>query len=348
MMRNRTRPSWLPLAVAFLLIAPAASAVTIEWVTVGDPGNACDVQPQGCFGAVADTYLIGKYEVTNAQYAEFLNAKATSIPNVGLWNTNMPDPTYGGITQSGSPGSYTYSTVAGRENKPVVYVSFYSALRFANWLHNGQGSGDTETGAYTLLGGTITPSNWWSITRNASANIFLTSEDEWYKAAYYDAISTSYNPYPFADGFNGVACESPAGTTTHSANCGNVVGNTTDVGAYTTSPSANGTFDQGGNVTEWNESQGLGGLSYERGLRGGSWSSIPVEPDYLAASGRGAVNGSAVGAGLGFRVAAVVPEPSAALLFATGFATLAAVRRRKDGSRSAAAYYYVISSCKRR
>jgi hypothetical protein len=30
------------LAVAFLLLAPAASAVTIDWVTVGDPGNAAD------------------------------------------------------------------------------------------------------------------------------------------------------------------------------------------------------------------------------------------------------------------------------------------------------------------
>ena len=70
------------------------------------------------------------------------------------------------------------------------------------------------------------------------------------RIAYDAAASTRYNPDPFADGFRGVVCESPAGTTAHSANCGNAVGNTSDVGAYTTSPSANGTFDQGGNLWE--------------------------------------------------------------------------------------------------
>jgi hypothetical protein len=67
----------------------------------------------------------------------------------------------------------------------VTYVSFFDALRFSNWLNNGQGLGDTETGAYTRLGGTATPSNGTTVTRNGSANTFLTSENEWYKAAYY-------------------------------------------------------------------------------------------------------------------------------------------------------------------
>ncbi len=70
-------------------------------------------------------------------------------------------------------------------DKPVNYVSWYDSIRFANWLNNGQGTGDTETGAYTLLGGTPTPSNGVSITRNAGATWFLPSEDEWYKAAYH-------------------------------------------------------------------------------------------------------------------------------------------------------------------
>ena len=56
------------LVCATVLGAPA-SAVTIDWVTVPGTGtpNACDSQPQGCFGSVADTYRIGKYEVTNAR-----------------------------------------------------------------------------------------------------------------------------------------------------------------------------------------------------------------------------------------------------------------------------------------
>ena len=173
---------WLLVGFAVLIASPQASAVTIEWVTVGDPGNAPDteVMSDGTtgYGSVADVYRISKYETTNAQYAEFLNAKAASDP-LGLYNTSMGSPTFGwdGITRSGSSGSYSYSAIAGRENRPVNYVSFYDSLRFSNWLHNGQGSGDTETGAYTLLGGTPIPSNGSTVTRNAGANIFLKFDD---------------------------------------------------------------------------------------------------------------------------------------------------------------------------
>ena len=71
--------------------------------------------------------------------------------------------------------------------------------------------GDTETGAYTLLGGTATPSNGTTVTRNAGATIFLTSEDEWYKAAYYDPTSASYFDYP--TGTNApTTCAAPTAT----------------------------------------------------------------------------------------------------------------------------------------
>jgi formylglycine-generating enzyme required for sulfatase activity len=307
--------------VAHAVASTASATVTIDWVTVGAPGNACDVQPQGCFGTVADTYRIGKTEVTNAQYAEFLNAKAASDP-LGLYSTGMAS-FFGGITRSGSPGSYNYSAVAEREDKPVVYVSFYDTLRFANWLHNGQGGGDTETGAYALLGGTAEPSNWDTVTRNASATIFLTNVDEWYKAAFYDAVSTSYNPYPFADGFNGAACEVPPGTTTHSANCFKAVENLTDGGAYTTSPSANGTFDQGGNVMEWNEDLFT---SDSRVLRGGDWENFPsaLAATTLMIGGGPSNEGNFVG----FRVA-MIPEPGTGLLVMAGLLGLAGWRRHR-------------------
>lgn len=56
-----------------------------------------------------------------------------------------------------------YGVKPGRDNNPVVFVSWYDSIRFANWMHNGKGSGDTENGAYTLLGGTPMPSNGNSI-----------------------------------------------------------------------------------------------------------------------------------------------------------------------------------------
>jgi len=315
-MCTRSRSICLTLSAALCLLALPASAVTIDWVTVGGAGNAADTTG---FGAVASPYRISKYEVTNAQYTEFLNAKAQSDP-LGLYNTLMAG-TVGGILQSGSSGSYTYSTVAGRENNPVIYVSFYDALRFANWLNNGQGSGDTETGAYTLLGFSAAPTNGLTVTRNAAANIFLTSEDEWYKAAYYDALSMSYTPDPFADGASGT-CQVAPGTTSHAANCYFAVGNTRPVGAYLASISASGTFDQGGNIDEWNEAI----LGSNRGLRGASWRDPSGD---MAASVQASAYPTVEGDFIGFRVATLVPEPGTGLLVMTGLLGFALRRRQR-------------------
>src|SRR5262245_4022952 len=236
----------LPVLLSgLLLIASSASAVTMAWTSVGNPGNACDPQSQGCFGAVPYAYSIGTYEVTNAQYVDFLNAKAASDP-LGLYNPLMGDSAIlGGIIRSGSDGSYTYLAVAGRENRPVNYVSFYDALRFANWMNNGQGSASTETGAYTLLGGTPIPGNE-PVTRNPGATIVLTSEDEWYKAAYYDAVSTAYFDYP-AGSDTQITCAAPNGSA-NQANCDS--DDSVVVGSYPGSPSPYGTLDQGGNIIE--------------------------------------------------------------------------------------------------
>src|SRR5262245_47333035 len=89
-----------------LLIASSASAVTMAWTPIDNPGNACDPQSQGCFGAVGYAYSIGTYEVTYAQYAEFLNAKAASDP-LGLYHTNMSSGAtgFGSIERSGTSGS---------------------------------------------------------------------------------------------------------------------------------------------------------------------------------------------------------------------------------------------------
>jgi len=301
-------------AICAALLAAPASAVSIDWVSVWDAGNAAD---STTYGAVAYDYRISETEVTSTQYAEFLNTvDATGGNTLALYNANMGSNSLGGINfVAGNPNGSKYVVKGGFASKPVNYVSFYDSLRFANWLHNGQGAGSTETGAYTLLGGTPP-----TVTRNAGATIFLTSEDEWYKAAYYDASTLSYNPYPFADGFNGVACELPAGTTSHSANCNSVVGALSDGGAYAGSPSEYGTFDQGGNVWEWNEALIFG----SRGVRGAAFFG---DPNNLAASFRGFTFPSLEASDFGFRVASL-PEPGSGLLLMAGLTGLAAWRRR--------------------
>ena len=316
------RSLWLSLLASVSWLAPSASAVTIDWVDVGDPGNACDTQSQGCFGSVASRYRIAATEVTNAQYAEFLNAVAATDSHA-LYNTSMANAGagFGGIDRSGSAGSFGYTAVAGRESMPVNYVSFWDALRFANWLHNGQptgaqGAATTEDGAYTITAQGMADN---TIARNPGATIFLTSEDEWYKAAYYDALSASYLDYPAGSNTQTV-CADP-GATPNTANCGNSLGNLTAVGSYPGAASPAGTYDQGGNVWEWNQA-----ILFDdfRGLRGGSFNH---DPGNLAASIQSLTTPDAESSIYGFRVASI-PEPGTALLLASGLTGLALRRRR--------------------
>jgi len=293
----------LPLstcAIVAVLITSASATVTMDWVSIGNINNAADYTG---YGAVDHVYRIGKYEVTNAQYGEFLNAKGQSNAN-SIYNAAMSGY---GITQSGISGNFSYSVTTAKANRPVVYVSWYDAARFANWMMNGQGNASMETGAYTLNNATS-----GIITANIGAQVYIPSENEWYKAAYYSAANTSYSLYP--NGQNTI--------TTADANYANSVGSSTNVGTYSGDPSSYGTNDQGGNVWEWNDAV-ISGSS--RGRRGGAWYggdgglrssfSLVLDPSYE--------NG-----GLGFRVASVVPEPTSILLtiFAGG---MILIRRRR-------------------
>jgi formylglycine-generating enzyme required for sulfatase activity len=239
---------WM-FCLACFAAAPSGATVTIDWVTVGDPDNPCIVYPShGCLGGVPYIFEIAAYEVTNAQYAEFLNATAATDTFL-LYNSEMESSIYGGITRSGSPGSYTYDVKPDKANRPINYVTYHSALRFANWLNNGQPSGEqsaatTESGSYTFVDRKTVGD------RNPGAQIVLTNDGEWYKAAYYDATLNRYNVYSV--GANGIICSVPT-SDPNTANCDWRVSNLVDVGSYPNSLSPYGTLDQCGNVTEWIE-----------------------------------------------------------------------------------------------
>jgi hypothetical protein len=128
-----------------------AALITIDWVTVGDPGNTADTTS---YGAVADSFQIMKFEFQNSQYADFLNAVDPTGTNPNsVYNTNMGSDARGGISfTSGAASGSKYAIRTNMGDKPVNYVSWFDAARVANWLQNGQGSGSTETGAYTLSG----------------------------------------------------------------------------------------------------------------------------------------------------------------------------------------------------
>jgi len=297
---------------------------TMEMVTVGNAGNTADTtgDPNPA-GAVAYEYKIGKYEVTNAQYAQFLNAVAKTDTH-GLYDARMGSNARAGITQAGASPNFSYAVKANMENKPVNYVNWYDCLRFCNWLHNGQpagaqGAGTTEDGAYTLTGtNTIqTPGTaaapHGANGRNAGALYHLPGENEWYKAAYYEPGASTidlneYWLYPTqsdsaptlgtADTFGNIDNDTVnIANYDLGADWNGQDGNVTTVGSGGPgSESFFGAADMGGNVSEWNE-ENVGG---NRGLRGGSWGSNVF---FLQSSFR-SIGGPAIeGIGNGFRVA---------------------------------------------
>jgi formylglycine-generating enzyme required for sulfatase activity len=196
------------------------------------------------------------------------------------------------------------------------------------------------------LGGTPTPSNGNSITRNAGAKWWLPSDNEWYKAAYHknDGVTGNYWDYPistdalpYSDQPPGSGAPDPSNTANFygnddSANGYNdgyaVTGSTsfpsgnalTDAGAYTSALSPYGTFDQGGNVYEWTDA-----LIWEpwRVHRGGSWRD---EYYMLRASNAGFGSPSSDFDIVGFRVASI-PEPGSITLCVVGVITWTLRRR---------------------
>lgn len=309
---------WVSLLVVGLL-GSTVSAVNVDTVPVGNPGNAADARYETpSHGVVAYTYNIGKYEVTAGQYTVFLNAVA-GVDTYGLYNTNLSRTDFGsGIARSGGgtvDEPYTYSVAADFVSRPVNFVSWGDAARFANWLCNGQPIGaqslaTTEDGSYMLNGATSVAA-LSAVVRRPSATWVIPSEDEWYKAAYYKGGSTNagYWDYPTrSDTAPGQDMSDPFGNNAnYFASSGAYLGSTALVGEFQNSESPYGTFDQAGNVWEWNEALYAG--SY-RGLRGGAFDAYGYD---LRASGRISYHPTDESLDLGFRVAEV-PEPATIMI----------------------------------
>jgi sulfatase modifying factor 1 len=322
-----------PARADVLSMPPGQASVT--FVTVGDAGNVAD--PATGYGAVTHVFKMDQYDVTAAQYAQFLNAVAAT-DTYGLYTNEMGTSLGAGITRNGSSGSYTYLVTTGHENFPVIYASWGDAARFTNWLQNGQhtgaeGPGTTETGAYTL-NGAVTGAALMAITRNVGAQYFIPTEDEWYKAAYYSGggLNSHYYAYPTSSDtppINTLSATSPDHANFYDHyNTGNggytdPINYLTPVGAFAASPSPYGTFDQGGDLYQWNETA----VGTSRVVRGASFDQVSTD---MASSIRFNDDPSSTNAE-GFRVASVpdvasVPEPASVALFAYAVAGLGLYR----------------------
>jgi formylglycine-generating enzyme required for sulfatase activity len=303
-------------------------SISMAMATVGNPGNAADLNGNGRVDAV---YAIGKFEVTVAEYSQFLNAVAATDPyrlyNPGL----MTNALNGGINRMGSDGQYSYSPIPGTERFPITGISWFDAARFTNWLANGQPTGSsgpatTEDGAYSLNGrtsGLTVQRNSINPNTGIATTFALPSEDEWYKAAYYspelnnnqggyttyatqsdaipgNSIGSDANQVNYIldkNGFYSVTQE-PFATSTQNY--------LTAVGSYSKSPGPYGTFDQNGGVWEILSSTATSQPFVMS--RGGGWTSVAA----LLQSGYSiGVSTESEAVNAGFRV--VQPAPSSSL-----------------------------------
>ena len=94
-----------------------ANQFQIEFVTIGNPGNAADTTgAPNPSGAVSYTYNIGKYEVSRDMIT-----KANAAGGLGISLQDMSS--YGG----------------NGVHRPAAGISWNEAARFVNWLNTSQG-----------------------------------------------------------------------------------------------------------------------------------------------------------------------------------------------------------------
>lgn len=254
----------------------------MQLVPVLDVGSQADTEPQSILGredgavftappigVIDHAYLVGKFEVTVAQYVIYLNSVAVDDPNglySGHWATDgLRVDSTDTIARSGDTGSYTYSALRGADDEAMRDISWRDAVRFVNWLENGcpvgaQGETTTESGAYEAQ------LDYYLINRDQTARVWLPERDEWLKAGYFSLARDGWGtpgwhrfstqsdvaPLPAPDYWNApdsANYEGILGTCPPDPDC------QADVNAYGASESYYGTRNQGGNVWEWVENR---------------------------------------------------------------------------------------------
>jgi len=186
-------------------------SVPFGWFEMGDSFNEGDSDESPVHSVWISTFYIDEYEVTNAQYALFLNAGG----NDDHWCADQK------ILRQGANPPYVYIPAAGYENHPVVYVSYNDATAFCTWRTIAEGM---CPGFYRLP-----------------------NEAEWEKAAGWDPPLQRHYRYGYhQDSIDCTWCNynSCIGQTTEVGRY-NGTGGTHDAQSYY------GVYDMSGNVSEW-------------------------------------------------------------------------------------------------
>jgi sulfatase modifying factor 1 len=236
----------------------------IEFVTIGHAGNLADTTGEPSpVGAVGYEYRIGKLEISRDMIY-----KANSANGLGITLSDM--------TTAGGNGI----------NRPATGVSWNEAARFINWLNTSQGfppayKFSTQPGQEGYIANQdislwVPGDPGFNATnqfRNSQAHYFLPNADEWYKAAFYAPTSGSYKNFPTGSDTapTSVANGTATGTAVYKQTFSTGPADISVAGGL----SSYGTMAQGGNVSEWEETEYdlvNNSVSSARGLRGGSWS----------------------------------------------------------------------------
>ena len=280
---------------------------TLDFVPIGNAGNGNDAGAGGGsysspYGGVAYDYRMGVNEISQAAIDKAVAGGLTGMP-AGSWTGNQPSAS----------------------------INWYQAAAFTNWLNTSTGHAaayqlNAELNALTLWSsGDAWQVGGENLYRNKDAYYFLTSENEWYKAAYQQNDGVTANYWDYATASNSMPTAVGSGTGVGTAVYNEVA--SVPASVFTDGGlSPYGTMGQGGNVYEWTESAYDGinnSSSASRGIRGGDWGGTG---NFLRSSSRGHYAPSYSSGYVGFRVASV-PEPSAAVLMISA-GVLGLARRR--------------------
>jgi formylglycine-generating enzyme required for sulfatase activity len=209
---------------AMLLVTIAAAGDSFQ---MGDEGYGPNPTVQQ---TLAGNYKLGRYEVTNAQYAQFIADSGYSTQS--YWTTNGWNYK---VSQGWTEPLYWTDASFNGANQPVVGVSWYEAVALCNWRSAREGL----TKAYSDAG-----------QANLSATGYrLPTEVEWEYAATKGASGHTERLYAHGSTWDAsrVVCHDSVPTPTNPAE----VGSESTGNPATTGDTPQGLCDVSGNVLEW-------------------------------------------------------------------------------------------------
>lgn len=199
---TRNRSAACTGAILAAIVCPAhADDLGFDWVTIGDPGNRAASYDEAFLnegrGSVGYEYRLTRTEVTVAQHLAFLQAIE---PFVGSWDDDVTDSQeWLGHRIGIYPHNGAVFAAPGWENTGTT-MSFYTAARFCNWLHNGQvnEAWAFESGAYDISTFRQVDADGQPIdqlTHSEGARYWIPNLDEWIKGMYWDPTKDGEGGY---------------------------------------------------------------------------------------------------------------------------------------------------------